>query len=84
MPEQLHVEIGTELFSYDGKTSTFAAEISGMGLPAVPKTLRVKSQWTGRVLVFRLARTVRDRDNDVTFWEYKSLTGGLSLVLFND
>lgn len=81
---QTQPEIGTERFGYDGRTSTFTAMISDTGLPGVPETLRLRSQWTGRVLKFRLVRTHRDADDDVTFWEYRAAAGGLSLHLFND
>lgn len=69
-------------FTYCEKDKTLSAEVSDFGPGPLPLNIRVRSKRTGHTVEFRGARPRRDRENDITGWEY--VAPGLLLILWND
>lgn len=78
--------LSTELFEYNPDSKHFAAFDSE--LPGVPgNAFILKSQWTGKGLVFVLRESVKDVEGDTQLWRYtpEDLTySALSLTVYND
>ena len=86
-------EISSQLFSYDAKTRTFAADISELetvhGLTVVVRKFGIRSEKTGAVVQFDYTNITLDREGEVQSWTYTSeylpsIGGTLSAVIFND
>lgn len=79
-------EIPTDRLHYDVPTRTFTGELSALcGLLSEMGRIGVRSVRTGKVVQFVLARTDRNRDSEITAYEYLSEGNtGFKLVILND
>ena len=87
--------ISTDMFHYHKKHKSFTAELSDLRDfrvgrvydDACDEGFTMVSQWTGQEVVFALERRKTDREGDVQFWEYISVTPkfrGFTVTIFND
>jgi len=75
--------ISTDMFTYSGKTKTFAAEMSDFGPSGLPfgrvfddacdEGFTLMNPATKGTRAFCLFQTHIDREGDVTHWEYREL-----------
>lgn len=79
--------LSTSEFNFDKKTRTLSAEASEL-TEHHSANLRVKSQYTNKVVHFVIVKTLYDASHeDVTGWEYKPLTelnNVDKLIIWND
>ncbi len=79
--------IKTDELVYNDLSRTFVAEISDLAAMhnhVWGETINVLNPKTGNVVAFNYVRTDRDREGDVTAWEYHHDPLGLRLVIIND
>lgn len=74
--------IPTERLHWDAKTRTFTAEASELG--PLGRLVLLRSARTGAVEEFTWCHTEKDRECDVTYWEYESHRTGCRLRVYND
>jgi len=68
-------------FTWEGNRGTcFASDIDFKPEPY----LSVVNGNTGNGYRFKAERVIRDKDDDIAYWEYVSITGKFSLRIFND
>ena len=89
--------INTDMFDYHGRTRTFTQEASSLGVTfqamfghvftdACDAGFELVSERTGKVIKMTLVEPVRDRENEIGFWEFIPYRNGsfIKLVVFND
>ena len=82
--------INSNKFHWHKETKTMSAEISELETGnAVPTNISMVSARTGKQANFQLAKTDKDNEGDVRFWEYvpQCLSRGCGVekvVIFND
>lgn len=77
-------KFSTNLFTYDGTTKTFIAEISSLGMnpgQAPPDFITLISERTSQPRTFPYLDAKRDREGDIVSWHYVS--GDLKITIFN-
>ena len=76
----------TEYFDYDPDTKHFTAFESDLPFDAAA-AFTLRSQWTGKEIVFECTDTLKDAEGDVQLWRYKPQDlsySALSMTIYND
>lgn len=72
---------------WDAAHKRFSAEASDLNLKVIPKRMRITNPKTGNTVTFELRNTVKDREGEITHWEYsilETMFGGITFTLWND
>jgi hypothetical protein len=86
--------ISSTYFTYAPETKTFATEASDLPRgfdinrvydDAIDEGFTIVSKRTGKEVVFRKERLVKDTEGDIQAWEFSSVTIlGFKAMIFND
>lgn len=86
-PEGFKSRFDRVLISGNGATVSKKAETleaSELGLKYWPKEIEIRTEKTGRRLVYTLQSIFRDRENEILYGEYKNLEYGFTMTVLND
>ncbi len=78
--------IDSKRLFYTAKTRTFTAEASDFRdvFTRVPGMMDVRSERTKATRRFTMIGATRDREGDITHWEYRDRDRTMQLIIFND
>jgi len=78
------MELNTNQFMFSKKRKLLVAEASELGMNSTPTNLEITSAHTGRTVGFHLDSISRDKENEVTSWNFASVLVPVKVIIYND
>lgn len=85
------VLMSTKDFVWHKDTKTFSCDITDIELlrsSPIQKSIDLKSHHTGKIRNFKYVSSIRDSENDIVGWQYRSdaidANGSFNMIIYND